>query len=198
MHPTLDHLSFTAPTVMVLPWHDPVVDTIGHDVCGAYVELFWLNVLGPTALWAARRLVAGLERWPLGYELDLAETASALGLSYSAGTANTFVRALQRCVMFGVSQPVPDGLAVRRRLPPVAARHLARMPPALRDEHSHWQVRECTIDDLHRGEMLAEAMMSAGDDPGVLERQLLAVGVPPAAASEVAGLVTSRSWSPAR
>ncbi|MSW79476.1 MAG: hypothetical protein F2828_17635, partial [Actinobacteria bacterium] len=34
-------------TLMVVPWHDPVVDALGYDVRSAYVELFWLNVLGP-------------------------------------------------------------------------------------------------------------------------------------------------------
>ena len=125
----------TGDTLMVVPWHDPVVDSVGHDAGSRYVELFWLNVLGPSALWALRRLTMGLERYPLGYELDLPETASAMGLAYTSGTSNTFVRALQRCVLFGVAQPVPDGLAVRRRIPPVAARHLARMPEALQSQH---------------------------------------------------------------
>jgi hypothetical protein len=184
-------------TLMVVPWHDPVVDSLGHDVRSLYVELFWLNVLGPTATWALRRLVTGLERYPLGYELDLGETASMLGLAYSAGTSNSFARALQRCVLFGMSQPVPGGLAVRRRVPPVAARHLARMPESLRAMHARWQVRECTIDDLERGCALAEVMVAAGDDPEVVERQLLAVGVPPAAAVEATSLAISRGRAPA-
>lgn len=37
------------PTLVVIPWNDPVVDSIGHDARSTYVELFWLNVLGPTA-----------------------------------------------------------------------------------------------------------------------------------------------------
>jgi hypothetical protein len=175
-------------TVMVVPWHDPVVDPIGHDVRSTYVEYFWLNILGPTALWSLRRLVHGLDRYPLGYELDLGETASALGLSYSANTSGTFVRALQRCVLFGVSQPVPDGLAVRLRLPPVAARHLARMPDGLQELHRRWTVRTVSLDDLERGRLLAGAMLAAGDDPEVVERQLLALGVAPAAAIAAAAV----------
>ncbi len=179
-------LQLDRPTVMVVPWHDPIVDQIGHDVHSTYVETFWLNILGPTATWALRRLVAGLEHYPLGYELDLGTAASSLGLSYTASTSNAFARALQRCVMFGASQPVEDGLAVRRRLPPVAGRHLARMPASMRDLHAHWQVRECTLDELQRAYTLAAAMRAAGDDPAVWERQLLAVGVSPAAAHTAA------------
>jgi hypothetical protein len=36
-------------------------------------------------------------------------------------------------------------------------------------------------------------MMSAGDDPEVVERQLLAVGVSPAAAAEAVSLTLSRA-----
>lgn len=169
-------------TMLVLPWHDPIVDSIGHDVRGTYVELFWLNVLGPTATWALRRLVNGLEQFPLGYELDLHETAASLGLSYSPGTSNTFAKALNRCTLFGTIQPVAEGIAVRRRLPPVAQRHLMRMPDVLREQHAHWVVRACTYDDVQRAHALAAAMVATGDSSDDVERHLLAVGIPPAAA----------------
>ena len=188
-------LTFTAdePTVMVVPWHDPIVEAVGFDVRSQYVELFWLNVLGPTATWALRRLVTGLDRYPLGYEMDLGETASMLGLAYSTGTSNSFSKALQRCVLFGVSQQVPGGLAVRRKVPPVAGRHLARMPDALQAMHPQWQRRECSLTDLQRGRTLAEVMVSSGDDPEVVERQLLAVGVSPAAAAQAVALTLSHA-----
>lgn len=182
MSPDLSELNAT-PTVMVVPWHDPIVDAVGFDVRSQYVELFWLNVLGPTATWTLRRLVHGLDRFPLGYELDLAETAGMLGLAYSASTSNSFGRALARCVMFGMSQPVPGGLAVRRKVPPVAARHLARMPAALRAMHSAWTRRDVGHDELDRAVALAQVMVATGDDPDMVERQLLAAGVTPAAAA---------------
>ncbi len=188
-------LTFTAdqPTLMVVPWHDPIVEAVGFEVRSLYVELFWLNVLGPTATWALRRLVTGLDRYPLGYEMDLADTAGMLGLAYSLGTSNSFARALHRCVLFGVSQQVPGGLAVRRKVPPVAGRHLARMPESLQVMHQQWQRRDCELSDLQRGRALAEVMMSAGDDPEVVERQLLAVGVSPAAAACAVSLTLSRA-----
>ena len=173
----------TASNLMVVPWHDPVVDAVGYDVRSLYVELFWLNVLGPTATWTLRRLAHGLDRYPFGYELDLAETASMLGLAYSASTSNSFARALARCTMFGMAQPVPGGLAVRRRVPPVANRHLARMPAALRSMHGDWLRHDLAANDLERAVALARTMMAAGDDPDDLELQLLAVGATPAAAA---------------
>ena len=126
-------------TLTIRPWVDPVVDDDGFDPRSRYVEMFWLGVLGPTATWLVRRLVAGLEQSPEGYDLDLDAIARAMGLSYSAGRTSPFGRALQRCVMFGLAHPIPDGLAVRRRVPPVSTRHLQRMPPDLQAAHEQWQ-----------------------------------------------------------
>jgi hypothetical protein len=177
------------PTLMVVPWHDELVDAIGFDPRSSYVELYWLNVLGPTATWLFRRLVGGLDTYPHGYELDLTETAKALGLGYSPGTTNPFLRALQRCVLFGVAQEISGGIAVRRRVPPVAARHLARMPPHLRAAHAQWERSEAATrpDQVVRARLLADAMVAAGDDDDVVERQLLGLGVPPLLAAEVTG-----------
>jgi hypothetical protein len=192
MHHSASAFSPTEPTLMVVPWHDPVVDHVGFDVRSSYVETFWLNILGPTASWTLRRLVNGLDRYPLGYELELEETASELGLSYNRATSNTFVRSLQRCVLFGAAQPIADGLAVRRRLPPVAARHLSRMPAVLREQHAAWQVRDVSLSEIERGVALATAMVAAGDEPELVERQLMAVGVSPAAAVQAANDVAVR------
>ncbi len=136
--------------VAITPWIDPVVDTRGHDPRSRYVELFWLGTLGPTATWLLRRLVAGLDEHPDGYRLDLAATARAMGLSYHTGTAGPFGRALARCVMFGIAHQHSDGFAVRRRLPEVARRHLARLPPEVQAAHDQWLATVPTLDDLQR------------------------------------------------
>jgi hypothetical protein len=59
--------------------------------------------------------------------------------------------------------------------------------------HQQWQVREFTLSDLERGTALAAAMMATGDDPEVVERQLLAVGVSPAAATEAIARTLART-----
>jgi hypothetical protein len=177
----------TEPTLMIVPWYDPVVDAVGFDARSTYVELFWLNVLGPTATWLLRRLVSGFDRYPLGYELDLDDTAGALGLGYTLGTTNPFIRALNRCVLFGVAQSYDGGLAVRRRVPPVAVRHLLRMPESLRAVHHEW-VRHPPADravpDTERARLFAAAMAALGDDADTVERQLVALGVAPHVAVE--------------
>ncbi len=187
MTSTIIDSTLDEPTLVIVPWHDDVVDPIGYDPRSPYVEMFWLNVLGPTATWLLRRVVDGLDHYPGGYELDLEQTAKALGLGYTRGTLNPFARALHRCVLFGAAQPVDGGLAVRRRLPPVSARHLARMPDHLRDAHRGWLRAAVTHEaEVSRARILAAAMLEAGDAVDALERQLLGLGVPPPVATDVA------------
>ena len=127
------------PTVVrVTPWDDPVVDRRGHDPRSAYVEQFWLSVLGPTATWLLRRLVAGFDAQPDGYELDVTGTARSLGLSVTKGMGSPFAKALQRCVMFGVAQRLSESWVVRRRVPPISQRHLLRLPAELQSAHEQW------------------------------------------------------------
>lgn len=180
-------------TVHVMPWIDPVVDRRGHDPRSVYVEQFWLGVLGPTATWLLRRLVTGFDRQPDGYDLDVAHTARSLGLSVSKGMASPFAKAVQRCVMFGVATQRSDGWTVRRRVPAISQRHLQRLPPELQAQHHQWTRTAVTLDALERAHALASAMIDVGDDPSVLEVQLVALGVPPVAAAEARQLVTAQT-----
>ena len=174
-----------APTLIVMPWHDPVVEAVGYDARSSYVELFWLGILGPTSTWLLRRLVTGLDAYPEGYELDLAETANALGLSLTAGAPSPFGKALNRCIMFGMAHEAARGIAVRRQIPPLALRQLRRLPPHLQAAHADWVSRR-TTDPTHlaRAVELAAAMLRVGDEPHQLERQLLSIGIPPREAVE--------------
>lgn len=171
--------------VTVRPWIDPVVDEIGHDPRSRYVERFWLGVLGPTATWLMRRFVADLDNYPAGYEMDLSVTARAMGMSYSTGRSSPFAKALQRCTMFGLAHQTSDGLAVRRRLPNVANRHLQRMPEEVRLEHDTWHLTHGTADEFTRAHQLAVAMREAGDEIGTIEHQLVALGISDAVAAAV-------------
>lgn len=171
---------------VVRPWIDPVVDDDGFDPRSRYVELFWLGVLGPTATWLIRRLVAGLEQTPGGYDLDLDATARAMGLSWSAGRSSPFSKALQRCTMFGLAHPIECGLAVRRRIPPISTRHLRRMPDAVQAAHEQWQRTAIGLDELSRAHRLATTMLDLGDDAAVIEHHLVALGVSDAVAAEAA------------
>ena len=55
-------------------------------------------------------------------------------------------------------------------------------------EHAEWTTTTIHIDALARAHALAAAMLAAGDDRGLLEPQLVAVGVPAPAAAEACEL----------
>jgi len=175
-----------SPSLTVRPWFDPVVDDDGFDPRSRYVEMFWLGVLGPTATWLIRRLVAGLEQAPDGYDLDLHATAQAMGLSFSSGRSSPFSKALQRCVMFGLAHPIDGGLAVRRRIPQISFRHLRRLPESVQVAHDHWLRTPIGVDDVTRAHRLAVTMLDLGYDPSLIEHHLIALGIRDAVACEVA------------
>ena len=161
----------------IKPWPDPVIDQVGHDPRSAYVEHFWLGVLGPSTTWLLRRLASGLERTPGGFDLTLSDTARALGLG-GEGRSSPFVRALGRCCQFQLAAPQDEGtLAVRRKLPPLNRRQLARLPDAVQAEHQRWQEAELAtppLDKLRRRcRCLALSLIELGEDLEATERQLL-------------------------
>lgn len=172
------------PLVTITPWIDPVVDGSGFDPRSLYVETYWLGVLGPTATWLVRRFVAGLEQAPDGYELDLRATARSMGLGFHPGRNSPFARSLDRCVMFGVAHRTGDGMAVRRRLPPVSLRHLRRMPDELRTDHDRWVQHTLTLDELERAHQLACVLHDTGDETWIVEHRLVALGVRDVVAAE--------------
>jgi hypothetical protein len=174
------------PTLIVVPWPDDVVERVGHDPRSVYAELFWLSVFGPTSLWLLRRVVTGLDEYPGGYELDLDQTAGSLGLTFSPGCANPFARAVHRLVMFGGAHEITGGLAVRRKLPPVPARQLRRMPNHLQQAHLAWHQHATTDgEEWERATLLATAMRRAGDPADAIERQLLGLGITPPVANAI-------------
>lgn len=122
----------------IRPWVDPIVDQRGHDPRSPYVERYWLGVIGPTATMIMRRFAQSFDAAPDGFTTDLGHLAAAMGLSFRKGPASPFGRALHRCVMFGLAQPMAGGYLVRRRVPTVSQRHLQRLPADLRAEHEAW------------------------------------------------------------
>jgi hypothetical protein len=147
-HPTATSIT----TTTITPWIDPIVDQRGHDPRSDYVERYWLSVIGPTATWIMRRFAVAFDTSPDGFRIDLAHTASTMGLSYAKGHNSPFGKALHRCVMFGLARPSADGFAVRRRVPSVARRHLERLPTDVQAQHDEWARRIVQIDrrDIER------------------------------------------------
>lgn len=168
---------------VVMPWRDPLVDAVGHDPRSPYVEQFWLGVLGPSTTFLMRRLASGFDAYPDGFELDLPDTAAALGLTL-LGPQGPFARAISRCVQFGLAQPHSHGLLVRRRVPPLSQRHVGRLSPALQAAHQRWVDVEAEAATADRARRLAGSMVDAGQPAHLVERDLQLVGVPPRLAGE--------------
>jgi hypothetical protein len=123
-------------TLRITAWPDPVIDSLGFDPASGYVELCWLPTLGPSAVWAIRRLTAGLRANPDGYTIQVADLGAALGLGSGPPRSSAIVRTLKRLVHFEMARYEGEGtLAVRRHLPPLSRRHVERLVPALRRAH---------------------------------------------------------------
>jgi hypothetical protein len=75
-------------TLVVVPWLDPIVDEVGFDVFSRYAEMFWLPIMGPSALWIMRRIVMGFAEFPGGYEMETQEIALAVFLSHKVPTVH--------------------------------------------------------------------------------------------------------------
>jgi len=167
-----------ATLLTVSPWPDPVIDALGHDPRSTYVEQFWLGILGPSTTWLLRRLAAGLDAFPTGFELDLADTAASLGLGAKGGRHSPFMRALGRCCQFDLAMARSDGaLAVRRKVPPLNRRQVLRLPPSLVAAHQAWQESELRTpaaeQQRRRARRLALSLLELGEDVDATERQLL-------------------------
>ena len=188
---SLPPLDFTLPTdhLHVTVWSDPVVDLLGHDPRSAYVERFWLPILGPTTTLFLRRIAGELEDHPDGFDLPLLDTAAALGLGTKGGRNAPFLRAIARSAKFKVTVSTgPGELAVRTRIAPLNRSQLTRLPPSIRDEHDAWQRQAERAPDLEqqrrRARRLALSLAELGEPDEAIEHQLHRWKLHPALAHE--------------
>ena len=135
---------FPEAKLRVFPLVDSVVDELGHDPRSLYVEQYWLSILGPSATLLLRRLAAGLEARPDGFDLDPVEWALELGLGARGGKHGPFWRSIDRACRFGMAQRNGELMAARRFLPPLNARQVGRLPDHLRRAHDAWSARQLT------------------------------------------------------
>jgi hypothetical protein len=168
-----------APSLMVRPWPDSVIDRLGHDPRSAYVERFWLPVLGPSSCWLLRRLAARFERQPDGFELPVDETAISLGLGVRPGRQAPLRRTIERCCQFRITHLDGEAatLLVRRKLPPLTRNQVARLPDSLQAAHRAYleqQLRQPNDNGLRvRAQRLALTLCELGEDRAAAEQQLL-------------------------
>jgi hypothetical protein len=179
-------------TIRILPWHDPVVDTLGHDPRSPYPERFWLPTLGPTALLLIRHIAHRFDLAPAGFTLDLGEVSRCLGLGERYGRSSPLARSLGRIVQFDLAAQGADGtLAVRRHVPPINRRHVRRLPPSAQEEHDAWVRAHLTEHPLaaarRNARRTALLLFGLGDSRPDVEHALGSAGFNPALARDAAG-----------
>lgn len=178
-------------SLTIQPWPDAMLDTIGHDPRSIYAETFWLPTLGPTALLLLRHLAARFDEHAGSIELPVAEASQALGLGERAGSSSPIVRSLVRLESFDLACSDGRGtVAVRRSLPPLPARHLRRLPGALRAAHAQWTEVSLAepphAEARRRARRVALALLEQGDDFDHVERVLFATGYHPTVCHDAA------------
>jgi hypothetical protein len=193
-------VTFQSEVLRVEPWTDEVIDKVGFDPRSPYVERFWLSVIGPSTTWLMRRMAAGFDASPRGFDLSLGETATALGLGDRGGRHSPVLRTVNRMIQFELARVTgPDQLAVRRRLPPLSRRHTVRLSPALREAHERWQAEQLQDPpeegQRRRARHLALSLLELGEDPESVERQLARWRYHPALVKDAAAWATERHRS---
>lgn len=189
-------------TIAIEPWPDPVIDRLGHDPRSAYVERFWLPVLGPSTVWFLRRVADALDDAPDGFDLDLIDTARSLGVGMRGGRNSPMLRTIDRCCRFGAARMQgPDAIAVRRRLAPLTRVQAERLPPSLRDDHDTWLSAPRTSpafpDLLERARTLALTLVELGEPNDDVEHQLHRLRFHPAVAHDALRWALSQPRRPA-
>lgn len=187
----LSPLDLTLPTdtLRINAWPDAVIDQLGHDARSSYAERFWLPILGPSTYLLLRRISAGFDRDPDGFDLPLLDTATSLGLGNRGGRNAPFLRAIDRTVQFKLCRNDDDRtLAVRRRLPPLTRPQVTRLSAPLRDEHDAWAriaLRHPDLDQQRRrARRLALSLAELGEADEDIEHQLHRWHLHPALAHE--------------
>ncbi len=182
--------TFPTDQLTIRPWQDPLVDRLGHDPRSAYVEAYWLGILGPSACWLLRRLADGMDAQPDGYDLDLRDAAASIGLRLNGGRHAPFMRTLGRLCQFRMArQAGTDTLEVRRSLPPLTLGQVDRLPTALREAHRNEAAtlaEEDRTGRARRARHLALTLVQLGEDRTGTERQLREWRFNPTLSAEVA------------
>ncbi len=182
-------VAFETETITVRPWDDETLQGIGFDPRSPYVERFWLGVIGPSTTWLLRRIAAGFDASPRGFDMPLAETARALGLGDRGGRNSPFFRTVNRMVQFDLARAgEPGAIEVMRRLPPLGRRQISRLSPALQEAHERWMSEQLSVPPgetaRRRSRQLALSLLELGEDGEEVERQLLRWRYHPAVARD--------------
>ncbi len=179
-----------ASHILITPWLDPVVDERGHDPRSSYVERFWLPTIGPSSLWLIRYLAGNIEGSATPVPVDLDLLASALGIGHRIGRQSPLLRTMARVAHFGLARVADaDTFEIRLRVPPLARRHVERLPRDLQIAHRRWfedQLAPVPGDQPRRAQELALSLVELGESAADVELQLRRWRFAPSVCAEAA------------
>ena len=161
----------------VVPWIDPTDTGTNHDARSAYVETFWLPILGPSVTLLLRRFADEFDASPDGFEIDCVSLSREIGLGPRMDRRGSFARTLDRCSKFSMTQVDGELLYVRSRIPQVGPRQVAKLSPRLQALHHSWTL-DPTDDgaarrtELVRAAHLARTLLDLGESTHDAEKQL--------------------------
>ena len=177
-------------SLWVSPWIDEVTEETGHDPRSAYVERFWLGILGPSATWFVRSVSYGFEHSPEGFDLAPGEMARVLGLGERTGRHSPFLRCISRLCQFELAHYRGGGLVVRATLPWVETRMVVRMPAQLQNEHALWDAADAEASPYRamrrRSALMAMSVVRTGGTVRDAERMLGRSGCHPSMVESLA------------
>ncbi|MEZ5265260.1 MAG: hypothetical protein R2755_26570 [Acidimicrobiales bacterium] len=157
----------------VIAWHG---GGDGFDVRSSYVETYWLPIVGPSAIVAARRLADRLEDRPSGMVVELEELAGSLGLGRGVARHSPVVRTLERLAMFGLARIGWDAYALCATVPPLPG---PSPPPLVRHARPPPRRRSCAArrppGPGHRRRRPVSARTAASGSPEVVQVSTAAV-----------------------
>ena len=171
---------FAAPLLErlgVLPWLDPERDDQSHDPRSAYVETFWLPIIGPSTTLLLRRLADEFDAEPQGFEIECSDLSREIGLGHRLDRRSSFSRTLERCAKFNLVRLEGEVLLVRRRIPSLSYRQTSRLSERLQALHASWTL-EPADDGAHRrtelvrAAHLARTLLAMGESTHEAEKQL--------------------------
>ena len=122
--------------VSVRLWGDPPGDGEVVPSRSAYVDQFWLPLLGPVATCTARLLACHLSQDPGPVTILMRDLATSLGVDARSSAPAVLVSAFQRLEEMQILANGPDGaLLVRHGFPHLGPIELGRLPFALQEAH---------------------------------------------------------------
>ena len=115
---------------------DERVQRVGFDLTDPYVEQCWSAVVGPSSTLLLRRLPT-LWVAHVPAQIGASDLSRSLGLGVGVGDRSRLANTLNRLVQYRLATPAPGGagLDVFRKVAPLSARQVVRVPQWTRATH---------------------------------------------------------------